>query len=379
MHKFSCCVGQSLNQPLAQLLVSSTSKIGVAQIVSNDYANNDSKLTKLHGTHKDADRMFTAFSKLGYAVFHCKNMTYYELTDIIDRIAVLLPLSSCKRFVFAFSGYGAPDKQLEDKKDSAGEDKDSGGEDEDSSKRDEDNSEEEDEDASREQPREDKSGQLCTQEGWTISVAEILDAFGAYQYPKLLLINLCHTLMPGSEWSGHNNFLNLDHFSEDDNFLVAYSALPYRELQTGGLWIELLSKAMQNEDNNVNIILSDISHTLRELYSFIPLFEARFDDRLTDPVNFLAESPTDLPMLLQESTTKSQTAKLQEYCEEHELGDPDFAVIPTQGGGGCYCRVTITGESYNGAIRLDKEEAKESASEVFFQLLLLSKSRKRII
>ena len=53
-------------------------------------------------------------------------------------------------------------------------------------------------------------------------------------------------------------------------------------------------------------------------------------------------------MLLQESATKSQTAKLQQYCKEHELGDPDFAVIPTQGGGGCYCRVTIAGESYNG-------------------------------
>jgi len=76
--------------------------------------------------------------------------------------------------------------------------------------------------------------------------------------------------MPGSEWSGHDNFLNLDHFSEDNNFLVAYSALPYRELQTDGLWIELLSKAMQMKIK----FLSDIGNTLRELYSSIPFFES---------------------------------------------------------------------------------------------------------
>jgi len=367
MHKISCCVGQSLNQPLTQLLVSLTSKVGVALIVSNDYAANDSELAKLHGTHKDADRMHTAFSKLGYAVFHCTNMTYYELTDIIDHVAMSLPFSSCKRLVFVFSGYGTPDKQLEDRENS-GEDKDSSGGDEENS------GEEDDEDISREKPKEDKSGQLYTQEGWTISIAEILDAFGGYQYPKILLLNLCHSLMPGSEWSADDNFLNLDHFSEDNHFIVAYSALPYRELQSGSLWIELLSKAIQNEDIDIKIILSDVNSTLRELYSSIPLFEARFDDKLSNTINFLAESPTNVPMPVQASLTKSSTDKLQEYCQEYELGEPDFAVIPTQGGGGFYSTVTIGGETYTGAIRLDKEEAKKSAAEVFFQLLILSKS-----
>jgi len=49
-----------------------SNKIGVALIVSNDYADNETELAKLNGTHKHADRMIAAFSKLGYAVFHCK-------------------------------------------------------------------------------------------------------------------------------------------------------------------------------------------------------------------------------------------------------------------------------------------------------------------
>ena len=360
-------IGQSLKQPLTELLLSSSSKIGVAVIVSNDYANNDTELTKLHGTHKDADKMFTAFSKLGYAAFHCKNMTYYELTDIIDRIAALLPFTSCKRLVFVFSGYGAPVKLYEDE-DSNGEDEDSSGEDKENS------GEEDDEDTSGKNPTEDKSGQLHTQEGWTISVAEILDAFGAYKHPKFLLFNLCQTLISGSEWSGHGNFLHLDNFSEGDNFLVAYLALPYRELQSGSLWIELLSKSFQNENNDIKIMLSDVSSTLRELYSSISLFETRFDYKLTDTVNFLAESPSDVPIPLQASITKSMIAKLQEYCQEYQLDDPDYTILPTQRGGGFYCAVTIAGESCNGAIRLDEEEAKESAAETFFQLLITSES-----
>ena len=73
------------------------------------------------------------------------------------------------------------------------------------------------------------------------------------------------------------------------------------------------------------------------------------------------------------SQTNSSASKLQEYCEKFQLSDPDFAVLSTQSGGGFYSTVTIAGESYTGAIRLDEEEAKESAAVEFaVQLLCLS-------
>ena len=347
-----CNLGQ---QPLQQLSILSPSKVGLAIIVSNDYANNDTKLTKLHGTHKDAEKMLTTFSKLGCAVFHCNNMTYYELTDTIDRIAAFLPPSSCKHLVFVLSGYGAPRKQHEVEV--------SGDEEEDSS--------EEDEKSSGDEQEEDMSGQFYTQEGWTISIVEILEAFHDYKHPKLFLLNLCPSLLSVLEWFDLENFLHLDHLTEDDNFLFACSVLPYRELQSGSLWIELLSEAFINKDNDIKIILSDVSSTLRELYSSIPLFEARVYDNLTDSVNFLAESPIDVAMPLQQSKTQSFVVKLQEHCEEFQLDDPDYVVLPTQRGGGFYCTVTISGEPYTGAIRMDEEEAKESAAETFLNFLSL--------
>ena len=70
---------------------------------------------------------------------------------------------------------------------------------------------------------------------------------------------------------------------------------------------------------------------------------------------------------------KSCTIKLQEYCRKFQLSDPDYTILPTQRGGGFYSKVTVAGKSYTGAIRLDEDEAKESAAvEVAVQLISLS-------
>ena len=67
------------------------------------------------------------------------------------------------------------------------------------------------------------------------------------------------------------------------------------------------------------------------------------------------------------------SAKLQEHCQYFELGDPVYKVFSTQSGGGYYCTVTIAGEPHTGAIRLDEEDAKESAA-VEFAVRLISLS-----
>jgi len=73
----------------------------------------------------------------------------------------------------------------------------------------------------------------------------------------------------------------------------------------------------------------------------------------------------DVPIIPQVSTKKSCITKLREYCQKWNLSGPDFTVLPTQGGGGFYSTVTIAGESYTGIIRLEEDEAKESAAEEF--------------
>jgi len=259
-----------------QLSHSSATKVGVALIVSNDYVTNDTKLVKLDGTHKHADKMIAAFSKIGYAVFHFKNMTYYELTSIIDHIAALLPFISCKHLAFMFSGYGTPGKQnydyVRDDESSSGEDEENKGD---------------NEVTRRDIPKEDMSGQLYTQDGWTLSVAEILEYFGAYKLPKLLLFDLCH--IAESKWSGCDKLLNLDHYSEDDNFLVAYSMLPFKNLHFSNTWIELLSEAIQTQNNDIALILYGVNNKLKEPQTSFEI--PQFDNMLEKPVNLLSKLP----------------------------------------------------------------------------------------
>jgi len=66
---------------------------------------------------------------------------------------------------------------------------------------------------------------------------------------------------------------------------------------------------------------------------------------------------------------KSPIVKLQKYCQSSQLGDPVFTVLPTPRGDGFYCTVTVAGESYTGAIRLDEGKAKDSAAERVTQFL----------
>jgi len=237
------------DQPLRQLLLQISalpkSNVGVAIIVSNDYANTD--LPQLTGTHKDAQRMSVAFSKIGYAVFHCKNMRYYELTNILEHIAALLPHISCKNVAFVFSGYAMPGKDL--------------GYDE-----------------------QDMSGQFYSQDGWILSLAEILDYFETYKHPKLLI---CQSVV--SEQEG-TIFLNPDQFSKSENFLVACSSLPLSELQSGSLWIQLLSEAIQKQCGDIMAALNDVNSRIKELYSSTPLFvDPHF---VSEPDSFSPESHT---------------------------------------------------------------------------------------
>ena len=245
-------IGQRSSQLSLQSSPEQVQKIGLAIIVSNDYTNNEARLAKLHGAHKDADRMFTTFANLGYEVAQYKNVTSFEIISIFNEAATMphLPFYEC--LVFVFCGYGVPIEEPID-----------------------------------------TSGNFYNQEGMTFSLAEILSSkiFTSCRCPKLLFFNLCQDLMLESDWLGPAKFLNPDLFPKRDNVLVASVMLPYRELQSGSLWVELLCEAIQKQDNHITFILNAVSNSLRELYSSLSLFEvSQFVDMLTKPFSFLAGS-----------------------------------------------------------------------------------------
>ena len=76
---------------------------GVAFIVANDYSTNQSGL---HGTHRDAEKMSEAFSKLGYEVVPCRDLRQPDLIDFVGKAAAWLCHPSYKCLVFVFSGHG---------------------------------------------------------------------------------------------------------------------------------------------------------------------------------------------------------------------------------------------------------------------------------
>ena len=230
-----------------------TSKSGVAIVASNDYGNNTVGLFKLDGAHKDAAKMLETFTELQYSVYHCENMTTNKLTDIIIEIAALLMYASCANLVFAFSGYGTT---CSDRKDS-----------------------------------EISHIQLYTQEGETVGTETILDTFTSFQHPKLFFFDLCQNSLLEPGWLMPKKLLSLDFSPKKDNILIACSASPYKELNSGSLWIEILTNELLAQNKDVEVILDDVSKRLNELHDSLPLYEApQFVNMLKRPVNFLAES-----------------------------------------------------------------------------------------
>ena len=70
------------------------------------------------------------------------------------------------------------------------------------------------------------------------------------------------------------------------------------------------------------------------------------------------------------STTMLSTAKLQEQFQELYLSCPEYNVLPVQGGDGLNCTITNAGRLHTGAVRVSKEDTKEStAAEAAVQLL----------
>ena len=244
-----------IEHPLKQLLVQlSTPKSGVAIVVSNDYDNNTVGLLKLSGAHKDAAKMLATFSKLEYAVYHCKNMTYDQLNNIVDKIALLLSHISFINLVFVFSGYGKPGKVY---------------------------------------VQSGRAIQLYTQEGLTFDATKLLDFFASIKNPKIFLFNLCHSTLQRDTKQASlmpEKFFGSNVSPDRDNMLVACSALPYKELHSGSLWIEILANHILTQSKDITILLDDVNLKLDKLYHSLFGEPPKIVNMLTEPLNIFAES-----------------------------------------------------------------------------------------
>ena len=248
-------------------------KPGVAFVVSNDY-NNTAKLKTLDGTHKDAEKMIGVFTQLGYEVVARKNLTLGELIKFVSEAASLPYTRSYRRLVFTFSGHGVAGEKLYDHYG---------------------------------RPRGNASGKLCTQEGHEIEIENLVDQFKPDKYPalgrmaRLFFFDVCRgteedkgvPLQPRGIIEKGGEFLVPERVPKDGNIFVAYSTLPNHkayELGLGSLWIKFLTEAILHQNNDIAVILTDVSSRLNEAYKSFPVFQTpQSINQLTERVNFLGE------------------------------------------------------------------------------------------
>jgi len=256
-------------------------KSGAAFIVSNDY-DCAPKFDMLKGTHKDAERMVKVFTQLGYEVIARKNLKYNELISFISEAAALPYTQSYKRLIFVFSGHGVVGERLFDE---------------------------------HGRWRGNASGKLCSQEGDMVEIESIIDEFKPDKHPalgrmaRLFFIDACRgtevdvgvTLQARGVSEKGGKFLVPDRVPKDGNILVAYSTLPNHkayEQDDGSLWMNYLANAIGTQDDDIAVILTDVSSRLKKFHQSLPELQTpQCINQLTERVNFLAESGRSACML----------------------------------------------------------------------------------
>jgi len=259
------------------------SRIGAAFIVSNDYRTHQSGLPALNGTHKDAEKMTVAFTNLNYEVVSRENMTKQQTIAFIREAASLPYSSSYKRLVFVFAGHGAAGKQLFDEVGT---------------------------------PSGSAGGLICTQDGGTVDIDWLINQFKPDEnrpqlgrMARLFFFDVCRGTNDdvGVELTSRGfvsdrggRFLTPDRVPSHGNILVAYSTLPtYKsyEVFSGGLWISLLAEAIQTQNDDLSVVLTDVSRKLTEICrANFPYFQTpQCINQLTERVNLLGESMSQSP------------------------------------------------------------------------------------
>ena len=258
-------------------------RIGAAFIVSNDYKTHQSGLGALNGTHKDAAKMTAAFNKLNYEVVSRENMTTQQLIAFVVKAASLPYGPSYRRLVFVFAGHGAAGKQLFDEYG---------------------------------RPSGNAGGQIYTQEGGMMGIEELVSQFKPDKnrpqlgkMARLFFFDVCRgtnddvgveLISRGFASDRGGSFLTPDRVPTYGNILISYSTLPtYKsyEVFSGGLWMGLLAEAIQTQNNDLSVVLTDVSRKLTEICkSSFPYFQTpQCINQLTERVNLLGEFLSQSP------------------------------------------------------------------------------------
>jgi len=83
---------------------------------------------------------------------------------------------------------------------------------------------------------------------------------------------------------------------------------------------------------------------------------------------------TASPTVPGKTMSKTPVSILLEYCQHNKLKDPEYTEVPAQNANGFSYVVTVKGNAYNGIVKTNKREAKQSAAIVAVQQLGLSKN-----
>ncbi len=208
---------------------------GLAIIVANRYE----RVSPLNGTHKDAENMEKAFTKLNFAVHLELNISKDRMEKLADEAAACTYSDIHRCIAFVFSGHGYNEDPT--KKDTS-------------------------------------HHNFIMAEDWqAVSTKVIIQKFypkkvpKIAKIPKLFFFDACR----GGEAMdavpvARGGELKPLKYPPEGNFLVAYSNMPdcksYELMGRGGIWMSALAKVLPNSDLPVESVLTQVRERVNALF-----------------------------------------------------------------------------------------------------------------
>ncbi len=210
---------------------------GLAIIVANSYE----RISPLNGTHKDAENMEKAFTKLNFAVHKELNISKDRMETLADEAAACTYSDTYRCIAFVFSGHGH------------------------------------NEDPNKEDT---SHNNFIMAEDWqAVSTKVIIQKFYPRnvpklgKIPKLFFFDACRGGEAMDAVPVPKGVTTLK-YPPEGNFLVAYSNMPdyqsYELSGLGGLWMSELAKLLPTSDEAVGAVLTEVRAKVNRRFQRMP-------------------------------------------------------------------------------------------------------------
>lgn len=246
---------------ISEAIITCPQAQGLAIIISNDYRG--TKLPPLSGTHRDLERMQSAFMRLQYGVVSRHNMIKSRLTSLLLEASQQVQYPpTYRRIVVVFAGHGTYDDQL------------------------------------------------VTQDCYHVKLDDIVNMFLPKQaqhlasIPKLFFIDACRgekedpgytCLMRSTTIPRGGKLLTISRLPSEGNYLLAYSTMygykSYEMCGKGGVWMTLLSEKLVTVNKSVLDVLTDVNKDLIDSYQDeLYIQQPELHSSLNEEINFFKEA-----------------------------------------------------------------------------------------